>query len=67
MDIIHITDKIFEYEGVKHSTKVRRFVDFNDLQKYLDRAKFLNKTKFFLHSVETLPEQTELWVTYSIL
>jgi hypothetical protein len=67
MTITQITTPTFEYDGEKYSVFTRRFIDFNDFQNYLERKEKLGKTKLFIHSMFTLPEQTEIWIKYQIL
>jgi hypothetical protein len=67
MEINQITSDIFEHDGVKYSIFTRRFIDFNDFQNYLERKGKLGKTKLFIHSIFTLPEQPEIWVRYQLI
>lgn len=67
MEIEQITSPTFEYDGEKYSVFTRRFIDFNDFQNYLERNKKLGKTKLFIHSIFTLPEQSEIWIKYKLI
>jgi hypothetical protein len=67
MTITQITTSTFEYNDEKYSVCTRRFIDFNDFQNYLERNSKLGKTKLFIHSIFTLPEQTEIWIKYQLI
>jgi hypothetical protein len=67
MTITQITTPTFEYDGEKYGVFTRRFIDFNDFQNYLERKGKLGKTKLFIHSIFTLPEQTEIWIKYQLI
>lgn len=67
MKIVQIVSPTFEYDGKIYSVFTRRFIDFNDFQNYLERKKKLGKTELFIHSIFTLPEQSEIWIKYQLI
>lgn len=44
-----------------------RFVDFNGVNNYIERAKKRGKTKLLIRSIYTLPEQTEIWLEFILI
>jgi hypothetical protein len=67
MKIIQIASTIFKYYDKEYSVFTRRFIDFNDFQNYLERKEKSGKTVLFIHSIFTLPEQSEIWIKYQLI
>lgn len=67
MKITQLQSNIFEFKNNKYQTQTKRFINFEHLQKEIDRWEKLGKNNLFILSINTLEYSNELWIQYKVI